>query len=164
MEYAPLELPNVHAYVDVEQQIGYVIYRGKLTQEATAQVYKWMMDLFKKYGVQIVRGGIFDFREVTEFERNNLSAVQRRSRELNTAADFSATPIALVVSTLIQEQMVRVGQQVTPQQDRKRIVRSVEEGLAFINSLHPLAPAAPPAVDAAPPTPDAAAPPTSDSV
>jgi len=44
--------------------------------------------------------------------------------------------VALIVSTLLQENMVRVAMKITPQEHRKRIVKSEEAARAFIDEWH----------------------------
>lgn len=135
MEQFRRETPQVVSYFDDETGIVYVIYRGVLSPDVTAQVYKWMAESVQQMDIKLVRGGIYDFREVTDFNKGNLATANRESRSFNTKVDVSSIPAALIVSTLFQEQMVKVSMQITPGQDRKRIVKSMDDAVAFIKQF-----------------------------
>jgi hypothetical protein len=136
MEQFRMESPEVTAYWEDIQNIFYVIYRGVLTRAVTTQVYQWMMETSQALKGQEVQGGIYDFRQVSDAESGNLAAVHRESRNFNVKVDTSHTPIALIVENLHQEQIVRISMQVTPGQKRKRIVKSMDEALKFIQEYH----------------------------
>lgn len=121
---------------DLETLIGRVTYFGRLTSETTVIVYTWIAKAFVGLGGAQMRGGIFDFRQVTQFDTANLSTVQRTSGKLNNNFDFSFVPIALLVASPYQEQFLRVSMKITPQEQRKRIVKTEAEALTFINSFH----------------------------
>ncbi|MCU0497670.1 MAG: hypothetical protein MUF87_09995 [Anaerolineae bacterium] len=120
---------------DLQTRIGIVTYFGRLTPETTVTVYSWIAKAFVGLGVDQMLGGIFDFRLVTQFDTANLSTVQRTSGKLNTNFDFSAVPTAMIVSNPYQEQFLRVSMKITPQEQRKRIVKTEDEALAFILSF-----------------------------
>jgi hypothetical protein len=71
-------------------------------------------------------------------DSRNLTSAQRQSQQFNTKADVSNHPVALLVDTFMQEQILQVELKISPQQDRKRIVRSEDEAYAFIASFHPV--------------------------
>ncbi|MFN8371790.1 MAG: hypothetical protein U0694_02790 [Anaerolineae bacterium] len=135
MERFRMDTPQVMAYFDDETGIVYVTYRGVLTPDITAQVYKWMMESVQFLDISQIHGGIYDFRQVTDFNKGNLATAHRESRNFNVKVDVSNIPAALIVSTLFQEQMVKISMQITPGQDRKRIVKSMDEATAFINQF-----------------------------
>jgi hypothetical protein len=136
MNIANLEQDNVTGYYDEEKRILFVTYRGTLTPAATAAVYTWIGCLLNVYGVAHARGSIYDFREVTNFMVGNLTAAQNQSYQLNEQFDLRAHPVALLVNNIYQRAMVKAALNVTPQQDRKRLVHSMEGALAFIEQWH----------------------------
>jgi hypothetical protein len=135
MERFRMETPNVIAYFDDENGIVHVIYRGMLSPDITAQVYKWMAESVQHLDVTQIRGGIYDFRQVKDFNNGNLSTAHRESRNFNVKVDVSSIPAALLVETFLQEQMVKVSMQITPGQDRKRIVKTMDDAVAFIDQF-----------------------------
>jgi hypothetical protein len=132
-----LDSDNLVCYFDVETGIGRVTYKGVVTPEVTQTMYGWGMRVAREVDVKTVRGTIYDFREVKRFELGTLSTVHKESQRANQSVDWSQMATALLVSTPQQEQMVRVAMSVTPGQQRKKIVYSVEEALQFIDSFHP---------------------------
>lgn len=136
MEIAPLSTPQVRAYYDPAEHIVHVVYQSEVTPQVTKEVYSWTADLAQKVPPGTVRGAIYDFRATTQFVAANISTVQRESRTLNSKVNMSNIPVALIVTTLMQEQMVRVGMKITPEENRKRIVKSEEEALSFIQQWH----------------------------
>ena len=136
MNVPRLDSDPVTAYFDPVSQITHTIYRGKLTPEVTLQAYQWTFAALEVIDVKDIRGSIYDFRRVTEFHNANLSILQRVSQKANIQYDFSHIPVALIVSSLLQEHLVLVYMKVSPQEKRKRIVKSEPEALAFINEWH----------------------------
>jgi hypothetical protein len=136
MEQFRMETPRVTAYWEDTQDIFYVIYREALSREVTTQVYQWMIETSQALKDKEVLGGIYDFRQVIDAESGNLAALHRESRNFNVKVDTSHTPIALIVENLHQEQIVRISMQVTPGQKRKRIVKSMDDALKFIQEYH----------------------------
>jgi hypothetical protein len=134
-----LETEQVRGWYDEEQRILFVVYRGLLSPDVTAQVYRWLGNMIQTNPVEAAKavGSIYDFRQVTGFDSRNLTSAQRQSQQLNTKADLSSHPVALIVQSMMQEQMLKVELKISPQQTRKRIVRSDAEALAFINSFRP---------------------------
>ncbi len=131
----PLHTESLHCYVDEAQHILYIVYQGVVTAETTAQAYGWMMRHATPEIIAWLRGALFDFRKVTRFAVGNLSAVQKKSREINTTQRIE-TPIAMVVQQVHQEQMVYIGMKVSPNETNKRMVRTVEEATAFFNEYN----------------------------
>ncbi len=135
MVYERLETEEVTAYYDEEQRLVFIKYTETLTPESTRAVYEWANRIMTPEEVGRSRGSIYDFRPVKKFNLGNLAIVQQKSTQLNRKDDFSNHAVALIVETFYQESMVRTAMQITPGQDRKRIVRSMEEALAFIDSF-----------------------------
>ncbi len=131
---------NFSAWYDDEQQILHVVYKGVLTADTTAHFYRWLGEIIQRRPAEVVnaKGSIYDFRQVTGFDSRNLTSAQRQSQQFNTKADMSNHPVALLVDTYLQEQILRVELKISPQQDRKRLVHTEAEAYAFIASFHPV--------------------------
>jgi hypothetical protein len=136
MEPERLELEQVSGSYDEERQILNVTYRGAVTADVTRQVYAWIQRLITAYGLTTATGTVFDFREVTSFVVGNLTAIQYNSYQLNNLVDLHDHPVALLVSNIYQRAMVKAALNVTPQQQRKRIVHTLEGAWAFIEDWH----------------------------
>jgi hypothetical protein len=140
-----LELEQATATFDEQRLLIRVAYRGSLGSEVTVQVYDWIDRLVKTIGVEAVFGEIFDFREVTEFQAENLQTARKTSKRMNVRVDMSNVPVALIIKTFYHEEILRGSMQVVPDHQRKRIVKSEAEALAFIeawqqtNQNHPFA-------------------------
>jgi hypothetical protein len=131
-----LATPQVTAYYEEDHHIAHIYYRGEMSPEVIIEVYEWMKSLAPHIAISEVRGGIYDFRAVTGFRTASFRTVQNQSQKANANYDFSHIPVALLVSTFSQEQMVRVAMKVTPQENRKAIVKSEAEARAFIDMWH----------------------------
>ena len=136
MEVESLELENASARYDSEARLAFITYRGTLTGQVTMQVYQWIGEKAQLVGMDNIRGGVFDFRDVTTFDFGNVHTVRRESRSVRNKLDFSQTPAALLVKSLYQEQMVKVAMRVTGETPRLRIVDSMEAALAFIEDWY----------------------------
>ncbi len=132
-----IETDPFTAWYDTEEGILHVNYRGVLTPEATVQFYRWLGGIIQRNPQEVGRakGSIYDFRGVTGFDKSNLTSAQRQSKQLNMQVDMSGHPVALLVETALQERILIVELSISPQQDRKRIVRTEAEALAFIDSF-----------------------------
>jgi hypothetical protein len=129
----PLQIETSEAFYDDALRLVVVKYRGVVNSMVTAAVYGWVLELVANVPIETSRGSIYDFREATHFDNTNLRTVQRSSKKINVQVDVSNHPVALLVSNMLQEQMVRVSMKITPQEERKRIVKSEQDALAFIN-------------------------------
>jgi hypothetical protein len=136
VSFERLEIPEVTAYYDEDQRIVFVVYTETLTPEISKAVYEWANRVATSEEVARSRGSIYDFRRVQKFNLGNLTVVQQKSTQLNRKEDFSNHAVALIVDTLYQESMVKTAMQISPGQARKRIVHSMEEALAFVESFH----------------------------
>lgn len=134
MEYKTLDTSQVKGRFDPEDGILYVSYHGILTPDVTRVVYGWLVELIQQANgdISIARGSVYDFRDVTDFDAHNLTSVQRQSAQVQNQVDLQNHPVALVVESMKQEQFVKLFMKLTAQEDRKRIVHSVEGGLQFI--------------------------------
>ncbi|MEO8609832.1 MAG: hypothetical protein ABI690_18210 [Chloroflexota bacterium] len=140
MMLEPIDTENFSGWYDDEIQVLRVAYKGVLSPDVTAQMYRWLGEVIQRRPADVVRakGSIYDFRQVTGFDSRNLTSAQRQSQQFNTKVDMTNHPVALLVDTFLQEQILRVELKISPQQDRKRMVHSEAEALAFIASFHPV--------------------------
>ena len=139
MDFPRVDRQDLTAYFDPTSRLTHVIYRGSMTAKMTIDVYRWIIDFANHLAEserKKVRGSIYDFREVTGFSDYSISTVQRESKQLNFNLDVSKIPVALLVESMMQENMIRVAMKVTAQEYRKRIVFSEEEALAFFEEFH----------------------------
>ena len=122
---------------DLDTEIGTITYQETLTPQRTAEAYEFLYTnaVNGLVTLQNVRGLIFDFRNVQRFEQGNFQAVKRESRRANEDLDLSHIPVALLVSNLYQEEMVKVASKITGQEKRIRIVHSEEEVAAFFTEF-----------------------------
>ncbi|GAB4307176.1 MAG: hypothetical protein Kow00117_00330 [Phototrophicales bacterium] len=131
----PLHTPLVTTQFDDRNRILIVRYKKELTAESTQQVYGWMFSVIQQVGM-LARGVIYDFSDVRKFSRQNMSVAQKSSLTMNAKVDLSAVPVAMVAKTIMQEQHLTILLNATPDQGRKKIVKSVQEGIEFINEFH----------------------------
>jgi hypothetical protein len=133
-----LKTEQIEAEFDDIRGFLLVKYRGELSSDVTKQFYGWLMGEMQANPEKVseARGSIYDFRDVTDFGMDNLSATQQSSKQVSKQADVTNHPVALIVNDVYQEGMVKLSMQVTEQQERKRIVKSVDEAIAFIQSWY----------------------------
>jgi hypothetical protein len=133
-----LETDKMSARYDLEQHILFVAYRGVMTPDVTAVMYRWLMAMIEEgtHDIHETRGAVYDFRDVTEFSASNIGTSQRQSQQANTKTDMSHIPVALVTKNLMQTEWVRLTMKITPGQDRKRIVKSMDEAMAYFEEFH----------------------------
>lgn len=133
-----LEQTNVSANYDFATKILRVTYREVLSPDVTTQFYQWLMNVAQQHPQEVMsaRGSIYDFTGVTDFISSNISTTSRQSHSFNQQNDVGNHPVALVVTNMYQERMVAIMMKLTEQQARKRVVRSVAEGVAFIDEWH----------------------------
>jgi hypothetical protein len=133
-----LKTEQIEAEFDEVRGLLLVKYCGELSSDVTKQFYGWLVGEMQANPEKVgeSRGSIFDFRDVTDFGIDNLSATQQSSKQVNKQADVTNHPVALIVNDVYQEGMVKLSMQVTEQQERKRIVKSVDEAVAFIQSWY----------------------------
>ncbi len=128
----PLQIEQASAHFDEDARIVYVTYRGSLGEAVNVQVYDWLDRLLKSVDLKTVYGEIFDFQKVSEFQTDNLEAARKSSKRVNLKRNVSQLPVALVVGNAYQHQILEIAMRVTPDHQRKRIVRSQAEALTFL--------------------------------
>ena len=139
MTIPPLERENATAHYDEETGIAYINYMGFLDADASVAVYEWLADLDEV--VEDLYGEVFDFRQVTEFMPDNLMEARKKSRRRNMRQDVHTLPVAMIVKDFYQEEILRGPMQNVPENQRKRIVRGMDEALYFLQKWreeHPL--------------------------
>jgi hypothetical protein len=134
----PLETENVQADYDAEAKILRVTYKGVLTPQVTVEFYTWLGGIMQQNPTLILEalGSIFDFRQVTDFKSSNITTVRKQSQTVTQNPEAKNHPVALVVETIFQERMVSVTLKMTEQQDRKKVVNSIEEAQDYIAAWH----------------------------
>lgn len=131
-----LDSDGASVYYDEEAHSGRITYYGVVTMQVTADVYARIYQMGMKYDIKTVRGGVFDFRHVTEFDNSNLRTVQRTATNLKQSFDMSNIATPLIVGTISQERMVLTAMKVTQDEKRKKIVYNYTEALNFIQHFH----------------------------
>lgn len=133
-----IETESFTAYYDETQSILFVRYHGQVTPAVSAQYYQWLMSIIKENPERVgsARGSIYDFRDVKEVATSNMSSAQRQSQQVNQQADLQNHPVAVIARDTVQHGQLSVTMKISPQSDRKRIVRSDAEALAFIDAFH----------------------------
>ena len=132
----PLNTPTLKITYDSRNQVIVVSYHKELNAENTIMMYQWLFDSIEKRGLSGVRGVVYDFTDVQKFTPSNLISTQRGSMAINAKADLSRIPVAMIVKTIIQEQQVGIAMNITPGEQRKRIVKSMSQALTFISDFH----------------------------
>lgn len=132
--FEELHTEHIDGFFDEKARILRVQYRGMVTAQVTRDVYAWIGRLIvvAHGNVNIARGSIYDFRDVTRFDSLTLSTTQRSSQAINRETELRYHPVALIVRTPFQREYVRLTMKVSPQEDRKKIVESVEDAEKFI--------------------------------
>lgn len=136
MAIEPLKQDTVDAHLDADSGIVYITYRGVLSADVTTAVYNWLADVVQAVGIENLYGEIFDFCKVTEFLPDNLVAARRRSRRYNMRHNVRRLPVAMIVSNYYQEELLRGPLQNVEENQRKTIVRSLDEARAFLDRWH----------------------------
>lgn len=132
----PLNESDLRANYDSDKKIFYVHYVGTLTSEATKRAYAWLFQNGLSIGIENIRAFIFDFTDVTRFRRDNTFASKRESQTANRVVDLSRIPVALIVDTIYQEQMVLLSMMVNGVEDRTKICKSHAHAMTFIDQFH----------------------------
>jgi len=132
----PLNTPTLKITLDTRNMVVLVSYHKELNAENTIMMYGWLMESVRKYGNIGVRGIIYDFTDVQKFTPSNLISTQRGSMAINSQMDLSHMPVAMVVKSVMQEQQVSIAMNITPGEQRKRIVHNMAQAMMFINDFH----------------------------
>lgn len=134
-DVAHLSRDDVTCHYDLTEHLVFITYFGEITPEVTTAVYGWIPQAFTNNDIKLVRGSVFNFCHVTRFNNANLGSVRKTSSNLNAKFDMSHVAVALLVGNMRQEKMVKVAMKVTPQEERKRIVKSYQDAYAFIEGF-----------------------------
>jgi hypothetical protein len=126
------------AYYNDSDQVFYVQYHGTVTPAVSARFYQWLIGLLPSYPQEVAqaRGSIYDFRDVVDVASTNLSSAQRQSQQINQQADLQNHPVAVIARDRVQQGLLSVTMKISPQSDRKRVVQTEDEALAFIDDFH----------------------------
>lgn len=132
----PLNTSTLKITLDTRNMVVLVSYHKELNAENTMLMYGWLMEAFYKYGNIGVRGIVYDFTDVQKFTPSNLISTQRGSMAINSQLDLSRMPVAMIVKSVMQEQQVSIAMNITPGEQRKRIVHNMAQAMMFINDFH----------------------------
>ena len=136
METEKLEQERVSCYFDEDRKIAHIVYSGILDADDSAAAYKWLNKLIDKIRIENIYGEIFDFREVKQFQPDNLIDARKHSRKLNLRVEIHSTPVAMIVRDSVQEEILRGPMRIVPENKRKRIVHSADEAYEFFEEWH----------------------------
>lgn len=136
MSNEPLQMDKATARYDEESKIAFIKYKGVLTAEESTAVYDWLHDLIEVIGLDEIYGEVFDFREVTEFAPDNLMQARRNSRRYNMRNNVRRLPVAMIISSFYQEEILRGPMQNVEENKRKAIVWEEDEAVAFLKEWH----------------------------
>jgi hypothetical protein len=136
MTIIPIRSPNLSTNFDEAKGIVLINYHGHHTPEIGGQAYQWARSLLEMVGPEAIRGVIFDFSDVDVFEETTFSLAKARHEGVNRVADMSHHPVAVVVATPYQEQMVSAVSMLTHSETRTALVNSCEEAMEFIETWH----------------------------
>ncbi len=136
MTIQDLEFQKAHARYDEDSKIAFIKYSGILSAEESTAVYDWLADLVEAIGLDTIYGEVFDFREVTEFAADNLMQARRNSRRHNMRNNVRGLPVAMIISSFYQEEILRGPMQNVEENKRKTIVWEMDDALAFLHEWH----------------------------
>lgn len=118
---------------DAEKQIVFIRYGERHTPEIGREAFNWCLDLVERVGPENVRGCVMDFSQVAVFEETTFSLARSHDSDIQSRFDMRHHPVALIVSTPYQEDMVRIATEVTHTESRSPIVYSEADALRFID-------------------------------
>lgn len=136
MRIPQLDHENATARYDASTGIAYITYTGPLDSSASTAVYDWLADLLQAVGLENLYGEVFDFRAVEEFMPDNLIDARRNSRRYNMKNNVKKLPVAMIVKDFFQEEILRGPMRNVKENERKTIVRTEEEAIAFLHEWH----------------------------
>lgn len=134
MTILSLNEERVQGRYDETTRIVHIVYSGQLDADASTAAYNWLATINETVGMPY--GEIFDFRNVTEFMPDNLLEARKKSRRRNLRNEVHQLPVAMVVKDYYQEEILRGPMQNVPENQRKTIVKSVEEAVDFLHEWH----------------------------
>lgn len=124
------------ARYDADERILYIAYNGYLNAQTSAIVYQWIQQVIDAVGIETIYGEIFDFRQVIEFAPDNLMEARKKSRRLNLTQAVHNMPVAMIVKDFYQEEILRGPMQNVPENQRKAIVKTMDDARAFLDEWH----------------------------
>lgn len=130
----PLNETNVTAYYDENKHIFFVSYKGNLTADITNKAFAWLFQ--SGVPIETIYALIFDFTAVAKFRRDNTFATKRQSQTVNAVVDLSRIPVALIVDTIYQEQMVLLSMNINKVEERTKICKSHTQAMTFFEEFH----------------------------
>ncbi|MCC6616241.1 MAG: hypothetical protein IT320_22405 [Anaerolineae bacterium] len=140
MSGSGIRVDNEHfsANYDFDDRILRVRYKGQLTPALSTHFYQWLIGALKDnpHLITEARGSIYDFRDVSEVANANMSSSQRQSQQVNQQVDLQNHPVALIAKDSVQRALLTATMRISPQHDRKRVVGSEAEAIAYIESFH----------------------------
>ncbi|MEL6269239.1 MAG: hypothetical protein AAFV33_08305 [Chloroflexota bacterium] len=136
MAIEPLALETVSTRFDEDRAIAHITYRGVLRADASEAAYTWLNTLVENIGTERLYGEVFDFREVKAFSTDNLIDARKKSRKMNIMMNTQDFPVAMIVANDMQEQILRGPMRIMEENPRKRIVRTMDDALAFLEAWH----------------------------
>jgi hypothetical protein len=132
----PLNTPTLKITYDSRNELILVSYHKELTAQSTLAMYAWLFKSVETRGTSGVRGVVYDFTDVQRFTLSNLTSTQKGSMAINARIDLSRMPVAMIVKSVSQEQQVSIAMNITPGEQRKRIVHNMAQAVMFINEFH----------------------------
>lgn len=118
-----------------ENGVLFVAFAGTLTGRTNARTADWVDQLRQVVPAESLRGVVFDFRSVIRFRRDNLYTALNAEDEASPVS-VHAIPTALLVTNYYQRQMIDVMLMMSAEPERKQVVESMDEALAFIEGWH----------------------------
>jgi hypothetical protein len=131
-----LDQKNIKADYDEKQSIAYITYSGELSASDSDAAYAWLNQLIEIISTKSLYGEVFDFRGVKSFSTENLIDARKNSRKMNIMINTQDFPVAMIVANDMQEQILRGPMRVMEENPRKRIVKTTDDALAFLNEWH----------------------------
>lgn len=122
------------AYFDESNQLAYMRFCGKLSADTAVRLYQWIEALVETIGVANIRGAVVDPRAVSLFQGHILNSLTKESRRVNSKHNLMHVPTVYIVKGLVQENIGRSAMNTRP--SHRRVVRSDEQALQFINEWH----------------------------
>ncbi len=127
-----LDSKNVYAHFDIDTSILNVAYYGVLDSDSAVDLHTWIEQMRDTIGARPIKGVIFDFRKVVRFKRDNLYTTAQQSQQLQQHTESRQCPIALIVSTYYQEQMVQIMMLTATDAEMRRVVHTEEEARYYV--------------------------------
>lgn len=128
-----LDSKNVTAHFDVTTNILHVTYYGVLDGDSAVDLHTWIEQMRETIGSHPIAGVIFDLRKVVRFKRDNLYTTAEQSQQLRQQTDNRHCPIAMIVATYYQEQMVQVMMLTATDANMRQVVYSEEDALYYVH-------------------------------